>query len=163
MAALGFRFFTMADWLRLQVDPDDPAVREAARLQWDHYQSIRDDLPAAFREAQDMYEFHGARVLSISVELDRNRVVMRLAMYVRNAPPSQPQTTVRMTYSDARCLVIEPQPGGFLPPSEGFGEIGHDEVELVSGGMVEHRMLFSSAIGMSVRFRRFTFAGAGDA
>jgi hypothetical protein len=38
----------------------------------------------------------------------------------------------------------------------GYGDHGFDEVELLGGGLYEHRMLFSSGIELDIRFSEFS-------
>ncbi|HWX42575.1 MAG TPA: hypothetical protein VN345_15600 [Blastocatellia bacterium] len=43
---------------------------------------------------------------------------------------------------------------GLVGPN-GFGDLGYDEIEVLDGGMFEHRLLFSSGIELAIMFEEF--------
>ena len=62
----------------------------------------------------------------------------------------------RLTYRGVvsiTSLAVRKQ--GLAEPG-GYGDLGYDEIEVIGDGLFEHRILFSSAIELRVRFTDFT-------
>jgi hypothetical protein len=57
-----------------------------------------------------------------------------------------------LTYNGVEAATATGDPNNGLGGPHGFGDLGYDEIELLDGGLIEHRMLFSTGIELHVRF-----------
>ena len=60
-----------------------------------------------------------------------------------------------LRYRDVLSFDSMTDPSGSLAGPGGYGDHGFNEIELLSTGLFEHRMLFSSGIELRVVFRQF--------
>ena len=56
----------------------------------------------------------------------------------------------------SKAEIINPVESG-LPGTFGFGDLGYDEIEILSSGEFQQRFLFSSGIELHVTFGGFSF------
>ena len=59
-------------------------------------------------------------------------------------------------YSQVEEVISTADPEKGLPGPHGYGDLGYDEIERFQSGLLEHRMLFSSGIVLTVRHRGFS-------
>ncbi len=69
----------------------------------------------------------------------------------------------RLTYRDVRSLTSTADPKKGLGGPHGYGDLGYDEIEVISAGLFEHRILFSSGIELQIRFADFSLWYEDDA
>ena len=84
--------------------------------------------------------------------------MIRLEGYNFSAEPVEGGRIIVLTYSGVRNLSTTADPEQGLQGSHGYGDLGYDEVELLPDGAVEHRLLFSSGIELTVQFDHFRLA-----
>jgi hypothetical protein len=139
------RFFTM-DWWRGVQSGEASNPSEAYER---HLASLR-PLPAAVAQIERLPSLHDAWVRRIDHTTRSVEVVLdRLNERGERVP-------TRLSYGDVEGFTLEVDTEGGLPGPDGLGDLGYNEIASLSPGVFEHRLLFSSGIELSVRFRRFT-------
>ena len=164
------KYFTLEWWLASQ-DLGEDVGRPIDQYKR-YYASVKDQLPIRFVEFKELYSLHDATFLSLNLDLERQQAEFRFLVchlgyrgggefisekegtlvysWVKHFRSSEdikaPLDRPDLDVGDMRSLA-----------SRGHGALGYDEIEVISTGLFEHRMLFSSAIEFVVRFADFDF------
>jgi hypothetical protein len=142
------RWVTMAWWRG-----DVP--RSTAEGYTAHFESIRHRLPESLRDFHQTVTLHDAKLLRLEVDLEAQRARFEYDGYLwrPDVMPDQPCRWV-LHYEGVRSIRSAAEPAGGLPGPDGFGDYGYDELDVTPDGLVEHRMLFSSSIQLTITFRK---------
>lgn len=138
------QFFTMAWWCGTQNgEAADPSAAYAL-----HLAAIRDQLPPDLLATQVSVSLHDTRLRELRLLSTEGTLVVALDSY-------DGDERLIFTYSGVERFesVADPEVG--LGGLAGYGDLGYCEVDVLSGGVLEHRMLFSSGIELVVVFRGF--------
>jgi hypothetical protein len=130
---------------------------------FDRYQifinSFLDRLPADHRRLATELSLHDAHLLNLVAALDRRTVQLHLDGRGFNATnKSYFGRRFTLTYSGVTKIETTANPTKGLPGPHGFGDLGYDEIELLDSGSIEHRMLFSTGIVLSIQHSDFSIA-----
>jgi hypothetical protein len=140
------RFFTMDWWLGLQdglaTDPSEGYTEHLTRLR---------PLPPEVAALEELPFLHDAHVRRIEQSADR------LHMELDVVGPDGLRAPVHLHYAPLEGFSLTSDPERGLPGPHGLGDLGYDEIDTSGPGVFEHRMLFSSGVELSVRFRAFSF------
>lgn len=146
-------YFTLDQWIADQDSEAQLDARESARLRYSAYlESVRSRLPVEFLPLTDEVSIHDARVLSLEGRFEESVLELRL-----DPGPftNRDWVELRLNYIGIGGLRLKPDPERGLAGPNGFGDLGYDEIEVLDGGMFEHRLLFSSGIELAVAFAAF--------
>jgi hypothetical protein len=136
------KFFTSTWWSGCQAGDGGDALR-----QWQaHAASIRDRLPAALLALQETTSLHDATLQSLTVGGDPPAAVLKLRQY--------DGALLELRYGGLLEFESVQTPEQALGGTGAYGDLGYDEIDVVSEGVFEHRILFSSSIELRFRFRR---------
>ena len=136
------RYFTMAWWCGTQTgDAGDAFAAYTA-----HLNTVRDRLPPDLLATQESVSLHDTRLREL--RLVDGSLSMGLDNYAGDERLTLTYTRVERFESTA-----DPQVG--LGGPAGYGDLGYCEVDVLSSGAFEHRMLFSTGIELVVVFHGF--------
>lgn len=133
------RFFTMEWWCGIQAGAgNSPSEAYAA-----HLAVVRDLLPPDLVDTEESVSLHDARL---------RRLVFADSTLVLGLEGDERLT---LTYTGVERFESDADPDVGLPGPAGYGDLGYCEVDVLPGGAIEHRLLFSSGIELAVVFRDF--------
>jgi len=139
-------------WRGTQIaDAGDPSA-EYAR----HLSTIRDLLPSDLLVLQESISLHDSRLRGLMMRPALARLRLRLESYAADE-------RFDLEYSGVESLESTADPRVGLNGPHGYGDLGYDEVGVLSNGAFEHRILFSSGIELAIAFRGFEFRRGGFA
>jgi hypothetical protein len=148
------KYFTLDRWI---ADLDIAAidVNEIIALQRayrDYLKSIRHRLPRDFQRMLKAVCIHDGNLLRLDIDLAKRTVLLKL-----HAGDASMKRGCRLwlRYGDVSRVTSSSNPRKGLPGPYGFGDVGNDEIELLSSGRFEHRILFSSGIEFAIEFAQF--------
>jgi hypothetical protein len=141
------KFFTMKWW-------SGEAEHDANEEYQAHWRNLT-RIPPALRRLEEDVGLHDAHLLRMENGLrgELLLILSRLDGQGRRSP-------LTLKYLDVASMVITSDPGVGLSGPHGFGDLGYDEIDIGADGLAEHRILFSSGIEISVRFRDLVLEGA---
>jgi hypothetical protein len=146
------KFFTFSWWCGEYEEADADAVAGKYR---DHFASIEDRLPASILDFARHHSLHDARLEKFSL----NVVDQAAELHVRGWDPKcEEKRAYSLFYSVVSGVLSQGSPEEPLGGPGGFGDLGYDEFDLLEDDKIEHRMLFSTGIELSVAFSDFRFA-----
>ena len=139
------KYFTMDWWLAFQ-NPDMPE-KDAARPQQEyerHYKSIKKHLPKRFLTFDKSYSLHDATLLKLSLNADKEQIKIKFMLAVVHKKFIEGRNGT-LIYSGVTDFTSSKRAEVSLVDSTyNYGHLGYDEIEMISPGVFEHRMLFSS-------------------
>ena len=147
------KYLTLDRWIADQdLTAETLADSRAAAEQYSAYlDSIRSKLPPALVLLLDEFTIHDARVRELHLSVEQRTLTIRLDAHDQ-AMTQRRQRYLRLQYRDVTEVGSTADPDKGLLGPHGYGDLGYDELELLSDGMLEHRFLFSSGIEIFVRF-----------
>ena len=144
------QFFTLKWWRGIQSgEITDPA--DAYRA---HFQRIRDQLPPNLAVLSESISLHDSRLRSLN--LDTEKQTLRISLDGDDG--SGGLRRFSLTYFHVQSFESFADPDAGLNGPHGYGDLGYDESDVLSGGLFEHRILFSSGIEFRIAFADFTLA-----
>jgi hypothetical protein len=152
------KFHTLVDWKRSQNLDDDQtfgrivATGERYRL---YLEMIRPKLPTDFQRLLDLASLHDGEVLGIEIEPSSAKASL-WCRALDNFSEGRDGRYLRLEYHGLKKFhSVGPEEESF--GGDGYGDIGNDEIELLSDGTFEHRFLFSTGIELGLTFADFKF------
>jgi hypothetical protein len=139
------KFLTMRWWCG--EDSTDDAV-ERYEL---HYRGL-EGVPNALHRLHCEVGLHDAHLLRME-----NACTGQLVLFLDGLSREEERVPMVLTYSGVVGVLVSADPDVGLPGPHGFGDLGYDEIDVTSDGVIEHRLLFSSGIEMVITFRQFAF------
>ena len=138
------QFFTLDWWRGVQVgSDDDPAVEYAA-----HLATIRENLPPDLIATEEEVSLHDSRLRHLRLLTAERSLALALSNYAGDE-------YITLHYSGVQRFESIADPDAGLGGPFGYGDLGYCEVDLISNGSFEHRLLFSSGIELVVAFIGF--------
>jgi hypothetical protein len=144
------KYFTIKWWqgeVRNQMAANDKYCR--------YMESIESSLPSELKRLHWEVSLHDSHLRrlhfsdgTLELRLDGERI--------DKGKYSSGSRKFRLTYRDVRSLISTGDPKQGLAGPYGYGDLGYDEIEVLTAGLFEHRILFSSGIELQVRFADFT-------
>ena len=115
---------------------------------------ILDELPPDHQRLASELSLHDSRLLKLSADVAARTLILELDGYGFD-PSSKAYFGRRflLKYSHVEAIETTANPEKGLPGPHGYGDLGYNEIEVVTPGLYEHRMLFSLGIEMKVRHR----------
>lgn len=147
------KYFTLDGWIQDQEldtnhgDSDDAAQRYKVYLK-----DVADRLPADYVVMTKTICIHDATLPQLTVDIPSRRLTMRLNAGNITMTESR---RINLHYAEVTEFSSSSDGDKGLPGPHGFGDLGNDEIEVLEDGLYEHRLLFSSGIELTVRFRNF--------
>ena len=128
--------------------------RESASAYRQHFEQIRSSLPPTLADFHERVTLHDARLRRLAADLPKRVLDLELDGYALS-PRGDPHTPRQwnLHYTGVTSVTSTADPAGGLPGPGGYGDLGYDELDVIEPGLFEHRMLFSTAIELHVRFR----------
>ena len=134
----------MAWWSgRVPDNVSDPIEGYAATLAL-----IRDRLPPDLHATTESVSLHDTRLRELRVSVPEGVVTLELDSYSGDE-------RFKLTYSGVERFESLADPAVGLGGPAGYGDLGYCEVAELPGGLLEHRLLFSTGIELVVTFRGF--------
>ena len=138
------RYFTLSWWRGMQSgEGDDPVAGYAA-----HLAPIRDLLPPDLLATEESVSLHDARLRELCFLTAESSLLLVLSSYAGDE-------TLKLSYSGVERFESRADPDVGLRGPFGYGDLGYCEVNVMTGGAFEHRLLFSSGIELVVVFGGF--------
>ena len=139
------KYFTLEWWNAVQTgDLGDPSDTYG-----EYYKSVKDKLPGDLIKLHEEIFLHDGKLKSLDISFPENR--MSIELDTDDGKGNLREISLRYTGLTKFKSTADPDNG--LPGPRGYGDLGYDEVELLSDGRLEHRMLFSSGIVLSIQFK----------
>lgn len=141
------QFFTLEWWRGCQTaeQTGDPCT-EYAR----HFDRIRTRLPVHLLTMLESVSLHDSRMRQFVVSPGQQTVQLLLENYAGDE-------RFTLTYRGVERFESWSDPNVGLRGPHGYGDLGYDEVDVLSSGVYEHRLLFSSGIELGIVFHEFEF------
>ncbi len=144
------RFFTMAWWCGTQIgDVGDVFAAYTA-----HLDAIRNRLPPDLLATEDSVSLHDTRLRELL--LADGTLVMELDSHAGDE-------RLTLIYTGVERFGTTANPNVGLGGPAGYGDLGYCEVDALPSGALEHRLLFSTGIELSVVFHEFSLQRAEHA
>jgi hypothetical protein len=147
------KYFTLDGWIGDQdLDDDGAAARGAVQAYKAYLASVQPALPVDFKRLLAAFCIHDARLRHMAVDLPAGMIVLRFDagdITMREA------RDISLHYGGAVFVESTADPDRGLPGPHGYGDLGNDEIEVLDGGLLEHRLLFSTGVELTLRFRAF--------
>lgn len=150
------RFFTVDWWRGIQEgEISDPV--DAYRA---HFQNIRDQLPPDLAALSESVSLHDSRLRSLN--LDTETQSLQVSLVGDDGRGGLRRSW--LTYHRVQSFQSFADPDAGLNGPHGYGDWGYDESDVLSDGLFEHRILFSTGIDMRIAFADFslTFTDESD-
>jgi hypothetical protein len=141
------RFFTMEWWQGVQGGLTENPLEAYQR----HLATLR-PFPIPFARLDQLPSLHDAHVRR--VEHLGGAVEITLDAWGKRGD----WIPTRLSYRGVERFTLQADPNKSLPGPGGFGDLGYDEIDVLSAEVFEHRLLFSISLELSVRFREFNFS-----
>ena len=145
------KYFNISNWQ----DPD-PTPTE---IYQQYIDGVRDKLPPDLQRLCSYWTAEGEKAVYLNDGRIRSIQVMPEAasaeVVMDGELPGRIEVLVHLRYGQVASFQSFVDPAGGLPGPYGYGDHGADEIEVREDGLLEHRMLFSSGIELSIVFRRF--------
>ncbi len=146
------KYFTI-EWWAGEVE-DDSHLFDDYRA---HIEHIFADLPPDHQRLTNEVSLHDARLLRFTADFDKRTLMLDLdGCGFDQSSNSYFGRRFELQYSEVDCIETTANPEKGLPGPHGYGDLGYYEIDLISPGLFEHRLLFSTGIVLTVRHRRFT-------
>jgi hypothetical protein len=146
------RFFTMAWWCGCQTGGTTEPWAEYEK----HLALVRDRLPVELLATQESFSLHDTRLRGLKLLPAEGTLMLTIDGYAGDERLTLIYTQVELFESTA-----DPETG--LGGSAGYGDLGYCEVDVLPGGVFEHRLLFSTGIELNVVFHGFRLQRATQA
>jgi len=117
--------------------------------------SVRGVLPATVTAFIDRHTLHDAVVRRFDVTMDQKSARLSADGFDCELNGS---VAYDLQYAGVAEVVVLNGDDEALGGPTGLGDLGYDEFEPIDGGLVEHRMLFSTGVEITIRFREFAFS-----
>lgn len=138
------RYFTMAWWCGCQTgDVEDPSADYAV-----HLVAIRNRLPPDLLATQESVSLHDTRLRELRLIPAEGTLSLGLDSYAGDE-------RLTLTYIGVERFESTADPAIGLGGPAGYGDLGYCEVDVLPGGTIEHRLLFSTGIELAIVFRGF--------
>ena len=121
---------------------------------WDYIGSVRGALADSIIQFLDKHTLHDSTVRKMSVDLHNH--ALRIAADGFDVR-LELRVVYELEYAGVVAVVLLGEGSDSLPGSAGLGDLGYDEFEPLGSDVFEHRLLFSSGVEISIRFRDFRF------
>ncbi len=146
------RYFTMAWWGGVEgVGNVDPTTAYAA-----HLAAIRNRLPADLLATEEGASLHDTRLRELRLLAAKGTLLLGLDSYAGDE-------RLNLLYQGVETFESVADPDFGLRGPSGYGDLGYCEVDVLPGGLFEHRLLFSSGIELAVVFCGFQLQRAKHA
>lgn len=155
------KYLTMWLWKQGQASPQywDEA-KQGVEAYWKYYNSIKSQLPAKLRTFTSKYSFHDGHLEGLFVDMNSRQ----MSLYANGYEIIKDQldgeiVPLKLHYRELSeyYLTVEANKHLSLSDCSALGDIGDDEIELLADGRIEQRILFSSGLEFTIRFRKFAF------
>ncbi|MFC0019534.1 hypothetical protein [Roseibacillus persicicus] len=141
------KFFTL-DWWSSACEDADELFRKYQLFVADFF----DRLPESYQRLHRDWSLHDSRLRVFKADYQHQTLDLHLDGHGFDEKDNtyfERRFTLR--YYDVRQITATSDPDRGLPGPNGYGDLGYDEIELLSSGDLEHRILFSSGIVLLVR------------
>ena len=143
------KYFTLSWWQKIQdFDCSDQIINEPRDTYEIYYRSVRERLPKAIRLIEEKIYFSDANLINLLVNLNEKKLSLRVV----TLGGDKPSRVVELQYTGVSRFRTLDGKGESLPVSDGYGDIGYYEIEVLDNNVFEHRLLFSSGIEFSIVF-----------
>lgn len=141
------KYFTL-DWWEAGCDE-----RMVARYLTQLYRQL-DQFPQDLVKLADRMSLHNAKLLSFQYDNEISVLKLDLDGYAYDEDFNVlGGRRFFLNYKNVLRLQSQADPQKGLEGPFGYGDVGYDEIEVVSAGLFEHRLLFSSGIELNIQFR----------
>jgi hypothetical protein len=122
---------------------------------WKYVDSVRGVLPSIVTTFIDRHTLHDAVVRRFEVSIARKSARLSADGFDRELNGS---VSYDLRYEGVDEVVVLNGDEDALGGPAGLGDLGYDEFEPIDGGLIEHRLLFSTGVEIAIRFRAFAFS-----
>lgn len=146
------KFFTIEWWADCQTD-DAGHPHDAITAYRAHIAAVADRLPPALLALQETVSLHDARLLRLGLSVADRTAVLELRL--------SDGSPLALSYAGVESFESTQAPEHAFP-GPGYGDLGYDEVDVLSDGRFKHRLLFATSIEFRLVFRSLELrAGTG--
>lgn len=147
------KYFTIEEWMGYQdLDSYEPGSWVAADRYAAYFESVQHLVPAEYTLLIETVYLHDSRLRHLEVDSRADS-----ALLILDSARGDEACVVAIRYNGLEHFASSSDPDKSLPGPGGYGDLGYDEIEVVEGGLFEHRILFSSGIELMFRFTGITF------
>lgn len=145
------KFFTLA-WWSSACEDSDALFRKYQVFVADFF----DRLPDSYQRLHRDLSLHDSRLRRFDADYRHQTLEIHLDGHgFDRTDNSYFERKFTLRYYDVKQVLTVSDPQQGLPGPHGYGDLGYDEIELLSSGELEHRLLFSSGIVLTVRHGGF--------
>ena len=153
------KYFTLDDWISDQGDEfrGMDVVRQIRQEYEDYLVSVADRMPPDLLQLHQTVRLYDGALRSLEVNIGQKQAIFLIDTYPIDAANRLHLRAIILQYDQVSSFhsTADPQKGLF--GHYGYGDIGNDEFELLADGLFEHRLVFSSGVHLSIKFRGFSF------
>jgi len=150
------KYFTLDDWIndqRLENFEKINGEYIQTKYSYEKYvKTIKSRLPLDFIKLLEQVCIHDGDLRYLQYDKDSDILVLRI---LAGDITMSKSLIVELNYIDIICIMSIANQQKGLPGPFGYGDIGMDEIELLSDHTFEHRILFSSGIELRIQFENF--------
>ena len=151
------KYFTMEWWLAIQ-DFEMPAkeINRPDKEYGRYFASIKKQLPKQFLAFDKSYSLHDATILKLNLNAEKQQLKIKYMLaivhkkYIEGRNGTLIYTGVTDFSSSKRAEIS-------LAGDVCYSHLGYDEIEVISPGVFEHRILFSSGVEFGIVFTDFKY------
>jgi hypothetical protein len=135
---------------------DDDADYKLASTYPAYLERVLPDFPSDLQRFVRKCHLHDAALTRLELLTPERKLVLELlGDHYDDTLPSNYARRFRLTYLGVSSFGSTAKPHRKLHGPGGYGDLGYDELELISPGLYEHRMLFSTSVEFAIRFTGF--------
>jgi hypothetical protein len=143
------KYFTMKWWSGESSNPDGPGKLYQAYLT-----EVQDRLPAGIVKFIRDSSLHDGQLRVWKLLPAEAKLELQIDGF-NNYAGDEPRH-YRIEYGGVMSVESTGDPNVGLAGPHGYGDLGYDEFEVLADDLFEHRMLFSTGIELTVRFKSFS-------
>lgn len=129
-----------------------------------YIQRVKNKLSPALRSFVETIHLHDAQIVNFNFNPAARKLEITLdTLFYSEISKDHQHRQIKVSYHDVMVFLSTSSPDNALAGSEGYGDLGYDEIELLEDKLFEHRMLFSSGIELQIRFAEIEWNFLDDA
>ena len=122
-----------------------------------YFKSIKKQLPKQFLAFDKSYSLHDATILKLNLNAEKQQLKIKFMLAIVHEKFIEGRNGT-LIYSGVTDFSSTKRAEISLADSACYSHLGYDEIEVISPGVFEHRILFSSGVEFGIVFTDFKFS-----